>query len=362
MSGRPSHADQRLRERTTLPPEALARLRRQLRRAHLPKGTHHVRLGSQGYAVLKDTGRQHVVATVLSRHMTPPGKEVSMSIQSVTKEAAAKWRALVRAGQLSAKSLNELKGMGLYGTEGALAKETAGIIRGNEALAKKHGINLIVSPNTPWYSAQTEFHTPMSTVRGRPIDVSYKIRAPAGGATSKERFRNAVVTRHEVDEARSLQRIVNIANKQAERVAKKTGKKPDYAYALDKALKVRMQRQSHILPLISSAHVSPFVITQEAGHYNMGGGAGLKKLRYLFRPQDTRQVGEWAGRQLPYTKLPQAAKKVGKTFEREVREEIRTGVPKDRSRWFESVPALVALGGMVGGAVAAERSFQKDRR
>lgn len=174
------HADDRLKERTSLPPEALTRLRQHLQKTHLPRGTHHVRLGPHGYAVLKDTGKRHVVATVLSRHMTAPGKDVTTRL------------------------------------EFGLSKE-------------------------------------------------------------------------------------------------------------------------------------------EAGHYNMGGGAGLKKLRYIFRPQDVRQVGEWAGKQRPYTQLPQGRRKVTRNFEREVREEIRTGKPKNRSRWFENIP-LIGLGsGLVGLGVAADR-------
>lgn len=71
------HADVRLKERTTLSAEVLNRLRERLRRKHLPRGHHHARLGTEGYAVLKDVGGRHVVATVLSRHMRPPGRDVT---------------------------------------------------------------------------------------------------------------------------------------------------------------------------------------------------------------------------------------------------------------------------------------------
>lgn len=73
------HADDRLKERTRLSPEVLTRLRRQVLRRRLPRGTHHVRLGTEGYAVLKDVGGRHVVATVLSRNMRPPGKELTFA-------------------------------------------------------------------------------------------------------------------------------------------------------------------------------------------------------------------------------------------------------------------------------------------
>lgn len=350
------HADDRLKERTSLPPEALTRLRQHLQKTHLPRGTHHVRLGPHGYAVLKDTGKRHVVATVLSRHMTAPGKDVTTRLEfGLSKEAAAKWRALVRAGQLSAKSLNELKAMGLHGTEASLAKETAGIIRGNEALAKKHGVDLVLGEKTPWYTARTEAIPPFFAIANKPVPVKYKIVGPSGGASPEERFRSAVIVRHEVDEARSMQRAIQQANRMAERSAKKSGNKPDYVGALRRGFGIRMKRKSHLFPLIGSAHASPFVIVEEAGHYNMGGGAGLKKLRYVFRPQDTVQVGEWAGKRRPYTQLPQGRREVMRNFEREVKEEIRTGKPKDRSRWFENIP-LIGLGsGLVGLGVAADQ-------
>ena len=72
-----AHADDRLAQRTQHTPERLRKLRRQLLSRRLPRGTHHTRLETDGYAVLKDLGNRHVVATVLSRHMQPPGKDVS---------------------------------------------------------------------------------------------------------------------------------------------------------------------------------------------------------------------------------------------------------------------------------------------
>ena len=107
MTKQALHADDRLKERTSLSPEVLVRLREGLKKAHLPRGTHHVRLGPHGYAVLKDTGKRHVVATVLSRHMKPPGADVSMRVvtyQSVMspKEKTAGVEAQGRAQQRAA--------------------------------------------------------------------------------------------------------------------------------------------------------------------------------------------------------------------------------------------------------------------
>lgn len=77
-----AHADDRLRERTNLPPEVLHALRRHVARSQFERGHHHVRLPDGSAAVLKDTGDRHVVATVLSRNMHPPGKDVSHHVRS----------------------------------------------------------------------------------------------------------------------------------------------------------------------------------------------------------------------------------------------------------------------------------------
>lgn len=76
MNKSAAHADVRLKERTSLPPEVLDGLRRRLLQRRLSPGTHHVRLGQHGWAVLKDVKGRHVVATVLGRDMRPPGRDV----------------------------------------------------------------------------------------------------------------------------------------------------------------------------------------------------------------------------------------------------------------------------------------------
>lgn len=104
MNKQALHADDRLRERTSLPPEVLGRLRASLRATQLPRGTHHTRLGTEGYAVLKDTGKHHVVATVLSRNMVPPGKDVTARM-GIKKEAGAD------AGQDHHRSLKSVRSL-----------------------------------------------------------------------------------------------------------------------------------------------------------------------------------------------------------------------------------------------------------
>lgn len=78
------HPEDRLAERTSLPPEALVPVRQGLRGKHLPRGSHHVRLDGGGYVVVKDVGRRgnprHVVATVLSEDMSPPGYDVTYDV------------------------------------------------------------------------------------------------------------------------------------------------------------------------------------------------------------------------------------------------------------------------------------------
>lgn len=73
-----AHADERLKERTKARPEVLSALRKRLRAIKLSRGTHHVRIPGGGYAVLKDIGGRHVVATVLAHNMNPPGRDSTM--------------------------------------------------------------------------------------------------------------------------------------------------------------------------------------------------------------------------------------------------------------------------------------------
>lgn len=76
-----AHADDRLKERTNLNPAVLKRLRARLATKQLPRGTHHSVFRDGSYAVLKDVGGRHVVATVLSRNMHPPGVDHSATLR-----------------------------------------------------------------------------------------------------------------------------------------------------------------------------------------------------------------------------------------------------------------------------------------
>lgn len=84
-----AHADDRLAERTNLDPSVLRSLRSDLNAAAIPFGTHHVSLEDGSYAVLKDISKggkkRHVVATVLSPEMSPPGTDVTREFASSSK-------------------------------------------------------------------------------------------------------------------------------------------------------------------------------------------------------------------------------------------------------------------------------------
>lgn len=84
-----AHAEDRLAERTNLDPSVLKSLRDDLNSAAIPYGNHHVALEDGSYAVLKDISRKgkkrHVVATVLSPEMSPPGTDVTREFASSEK-------------------------------------------------------------------------------------------------------------------------------------------------------------------------------------------------------------------------------------------------------------------------------------
>jgi hypothetical protein len=83
-----AHADDRLAERTNVPQSVLDQLRRDIKKSPIPHGDHHVTLEDGSFAVLKDVGRggekRHVVATVLSPSMSPPGTDVTEAVSRET--------------------------------------------------------------------------------------------------------------------------------------------------------------------------------------------------------------------------------------------------------------------------------------
>ena len=83
-----AHAEDRLSERTNLDKSILKSLRKDITKAPIPYGDHHVELSDGSFAVLKDVSRKgrkrHVVATVYSSDMTPPGVNIARSIKQRT--------------------------------------------------------------------------------------------------------------------------------------------------------------------------------------------------------------------------------------------------------------------------------------
>lgn len=84
------HAEDRLMERVNLHPDALMPVRQGLRGKNLPRGSHHVRLPDGGFVIVKDVGRRdkprHVVATVYSEDMSPPGYDVTYDVMDAQPE------------------------------------------------------------------------------------------------------------------------------------------------------------------------------------------------------------------------------------------------------------------------------------
>jgi 8-oxo-dGTP pyrophosphatase MutT (NUDIX family) len=78
---RVSHEASRLKERTKLPSESLSKLKSLITKSNVGSLTEagHVRLGDQGYAVVKPVGKNKkpVVATILAKHMSPPGMDLT---------------------------------------------------------------------------------------------------------------------------------------------------------------------------------------------------------------------------------------------------------------------------------------------
>jgi hypothetical protein len=111
------HADARARERTDLKPAELNTLRRALRRHRKkrldPYKTYHYEWPGRGYAVIapaRDGYRTHVVKTVLSPYMQPPGERLEMPISTMKLpisglEKASGYRDMAMAGARTAKKV-----------------------------------------------------------------------------------------------------------------------------------------------------------------------------------------------------------------------------------------------------------------
>ena len=84
-----AHPASRLTEITNLAKTVLKSLRKDLKKAPVPYGTHHVVLDDGSFAVLKDVStrgrKRHVVATILDPTMNPPGTNITRAFKSTSK-------------------------------------------------------------------------------------------------------------------------------------------------------------------------------------------------------------------------------------------------------------------------------------
>jgi hypothetical protein len=84
------HAEDRMIERTQYHPDMLIPIRQGLQGKQLPRGSHHVRLPDGGFVVVKDVGKRdkprHVVATVYSEDMSPPGYDITYDVMDAQPE------------------------------------------------------------------------------------------------------------------------------------------------------------------------------------------------------------------------------------------------------------------------------------
>lgn len=187
---------------------------------------------------------------------------------------ASKWRALVRAGRLSSRSLAELKDMGLLHTPQALAKEVAGIERGNEALLARYsstqGLRNYRSPKLSFRHAQL-------------VDMGYDdetgkllatLATPLPQVGKKSAFQKAVATRHEIDEFRGLVKNLKSAEREAARRNLPIVPLPDSV--LSRIIKLD-------LPLRDGGHISPAVILNETGHLSFA-TPSMRKSYYRTPP------------------------------------------------------------------------------
>lgn len=115
------HPTQRLLERTNLPESYSDRLRGAIKGLPLPRGVVHARMPDGSFAVFKDAGGKKRLATFLSKHMSPPGRDVTSLVKerlSITKSASIPEDAVVYS---AVPDIDSVMRHGLMSSE-ALAK------------------------------------------------------------------------------------------------------------------------------------------------------------------------------------------------------------------------------------------------
>jgi hypothetical protein len=126
------HPTQRLLERTNLPESYPDRLRSAVKGLSLPRGVVHARMPDGSFAVFKDAGGKKRLATFLSKHMSPPGRDVTPLVKerlSITKSASIPEDAVVYS------AVPDIDSVMLHG------------LMSSEALAKNQDLLAIARPD-----------------------------------------------------------------------------------------------------------------------------------------------------------------------------------------------------------------------
>ena len=140
------HPQDRLEQRTSLPANYTHRLRKVLAKTPLPKGDAYARMPDNSFAVFKDAGGRKRLASFLSKHMTPRGKNVTVPVREGLKTAGSRLRELVTVAPVPGfPSVWRMHLNGKEIGEARLAEGAAGLIariKNMDMYHKYHGMGL----------------------------------------------------------------------------------------------------------------------------------------------------------------------------------------------------------------------------
>lgn len=281
------------------------------------------------------------------------GGVVRAQTSDVEKTAATRWATLVRAGQLSKRSLGELKQMGLHGTEEATTRYLNGLNRGSDAILKKNDIPRLATV-TDVMRSKTAFGRKSPDLKGpNPWGVEVDVPHANPAESTALQARHAVVLRHEVDEARAA---IKGLKRQERAMLKKHPLVTEYSpREVSDEFYDRMPAHSFAgarpFERNYANHLHPRVLLNESAHQNMLGiprVAGRKveegKLNHLLGR------GKWWQRDRPFEQMWGDRHKIERAFDRRVRQ-------KDRK--MDAGQTLPTIGAKVRTARATEESIRK---
>ena len=95
-----THPEQRLKERTGLPLSAYTKLKKALKSKGFktPRGVHHFKLDGKGYAVIKNVKGKPVISSFLTRHMAPPGQDLTARVGKELIEKSLRGKGRLKSG------------------------------------------------------------------------------------------------------------------------------------------------------------------------------------------------------------------------------------------------------------------------